>query len=262
MIAGLYDWLVVPLLPELWLLALIVPVFFVSGFIKGTVGMGQPATAIGLLVLFIPLQQAAIFTLLPGIFANLAQGTTGGYLRVTLKRLRYFYIANVLAVWFGTEILTSGHNTLVTLLLGALLLIYAVSGLMKPLPTLSGRTERKWSVPVGASNGFFVGITAATPFPGVPYLHALGMPREQLIQSMGIMFLLLGAILTLSFWQQGILNRADLIFSALAVVPSLLGFDVGSKVRRKLSQEAFRRAFLCILIGLALYVIVSALLQA
>ena len=262
MIAYLYELLVAPMVPEMWLFALIVPVFFLSGFIKGTVGMGQPATAIGLLVLFVPLHQAAIFTLLPGIFANLAQGTRGGYFRVTIKRLRYFYLANVLAVWFGTEILTSGHNTAVKMTLGVLLLIYAANGLMKPLPTLSAQTERRWATPMGAINGFFVGITAATPFPGVPYLYALGMPREQLIQSMGIMFLLLGTVLTLSLWQQGILNYTDLLFSAIAIAPSLLGLRVGAKVRVRLSQEAFRKLFFCILIGLAVYIMITTVVQA
>ena len=189
MIAYLYELLVAPMVPEMWLFALIVPVFFLSGFIKGTVGMGQPGHSNRLVWFclcrcikrrFLRSCQESSQTLPKAHGADTFASQSNGY-AIFISPM-FWQSGSV------QKILTSGHNTAVKMTLGVLLLIYAANGLMKPLPTLSAQTERRWATPMGAINGFFVGITAATPFPGVPYLYALGMPREQLIQSMGIMF--------------------------------------------------------------------------
>jgi uncharacterized membrane protein YfcA len=112
----------------------------------------------------------------------------------------------------------------------------------------------------GFINGFFGGMTGAFAVPGVPYLQAIGLARDQLIQAMGIMFTLSILSLTLALGGQKLLT-ADLgLASLLAVVPALLGMALGQRVRQLLSEARFRKVFFASQIALGGYIVLRAVI--
>ncbi|MDA8032355.1 MAG: sulfite exporter TauE/SafE family protein, partial [Alphaproteobacteria bacterium] len=171
-------------MPDLLLLLLCVPIFLLSGLVKGTVGMGQPATAIGLLTFFVPLDEAVVIVLVPGLITNAIQTFKGPPVWGMLRRLRIFFVMNVVFAWIGVKILATGEIMALTAVLGVLLILHAGGMWVTNWRVISRRAERILQVPVGSLNGLFVGMTGATPFPGVPYLQSLGMEREELILSL------------------------------------------------------------------------------
>ena len=234
--------------------------FLLAGMVKGIVGQGLPTISIGLLTAVIGLHPAMALMLAPTIITNIWQALVGGHLRAVMVRAWPFLVVATISIWFGAMMLTRVNVALLSALLGLLLGIYGVVGLLRPPPTMPKGAETWLGLVAGFLNGFFGGMTGAFALPGVPYLQALGLRRDQLIQAMGIMFTLSTLTLTLALGGQELLTVGLGIASVLAVVPALLGMAVGQQVRRLLSEARFRKVFFASQIALGGYIVLRSAL--
>lgn len=95
--------------------------------------------------------------------------------------------------------------------------------------------------------GLVTSATGVFVVPAVPYLQALSMQRDELIQAMGLCFTVstpaLAAGLACSF------TTGDVGRSALLLVPALIGMQLGTWLRARLSPLWFKR---CLMVGLLL----------
>ena len=91
------------------------------------------------------------------------------------------------------------------------------------------------------------GITGVFVIPAVPYLAALGLERDELVQALGLSFTVLTLALAAGLAWHGALPAQSLATSLLALVPALLGMALGSLVRGRARPDTFRR---CIFLGL------------
>ena len=95
-------------------------------------------------------------------------------------------------------------------------------------------------------------ITSATGvfvIPAVPYLQALGLSRDQLVQALGLSFSLSTLALAAGLAWRGALGGGEVGASLLALVPALLGMWLGQVVRTRISAVLFKRVFF---VGMAL----------
>ena len=92
--------------------------------------------------------------------------------------------------------------------------------------------------------------------PAVPYLQALGLNKDDLIQALGLSFTVSTVTLAIGSERAGAIELRTVVASALAAFPALLGMEFGQWVRRRISAAIFRRWFLvCLaLLGLDLAV--------
>ncbi len=111
---------------------------------------------------------------------------------------------------------------------------------------------------MGCANGVLTGLTGSFVVPGVPYLQALGLPRDMLVQAMGALFTLSTAALGLALAGRGLVGAGLGAVSVLAIVPAVLGMILGRRLRARLSETAFRRAFFAGLMALGLYIVARA----
>jgi uncharacterized membrane protein YfcA len=106
------------------------------------------------------------------------------------------------------------------------------------------------------------GITAATGvfvIPAVPYLQAIGLQRDELVQALGLSFTV--STLALAAALAGVdAFAADLIMpSLLAVIVSLAGMRLGQAVRARLRPQTFRLCFFLGLLALGAYLALRSL---
>ncbi len=168
--------------------AIVCLTFLLAGAIKGVVGLGLPSVSLGILTVFFGLQPAMALMLVPSIVTNIWQACVGGRLIELLRRFRLFLLSAAVGILLGVEILAGADADLLARLLGLLLAAYAVLGLTTPKLSLPSSCEG-WAGPVaGAVNGMLTGLTGSFAVPGVPYLQALGLGRDALVQMMGILF--------------------------------------------------------------------------
>lgn len=239
--------------PELYLIA--AAVFVLAGIVKGTVGMGLPAISLGLMTVFVGVEAAIVLILWPTFLTNLWQAVYGGHLKALTKRLWPFLAAASATLMLGTFILTKAPQGVPDLILGALMIAYAVpmlAGLRLHIPL---EWERSVGVVLGALNGIFSGLTGAYTVPGVMYLQALGLDRDELVQAMGLLFLSATVMLALALGGFGLLEFEGAVQSLLLTVPALTGVYIGQRLRGRLSDAGFRRAFLGAVLCLGLYLV-------
>ncbi len=234
--------------------AIVCLTFLLAGAIKGVVGLGLPSVSLGILTVFFGLQPAMALMLVPSIVTNIWQACVGGRLIELLRRFRLFLLSAAVGILLGVEILAGADADLLARLLGLLLTAYAVLGLTTPKLSLPSSCEG-WAGPVaGAVNGVLTGLTGSFAVPGVPYLQALGLGRDALVQMMGILFTVSTLALGIALGGKRLLALEELSLSAAAVIPAAFGMVIGQKIRGLLSEAAFRKTLFRALLLLGLYI--------
>jgi len=230
-------------------------VFLCAGFVKGLVGFGLPTIGLGLMTVFVGVENAMVLILWPAFLTNFWQGLMGGHLKALVPRLWPFLISAVLMLGAGTFVLTRLPEGAADLLLGILMIAYAVPMLAGAALSLS----EAWRVPagviVGLVNGVLAGLTGSYTVPGVMYLQAMGLPRDQLIQAMGLLFLLSTLALGISLGSFGLVGGREALASLALVAPALSGVWAGQRLRRRVSEAAFRKLVLAAILMLGLYLV-------
>jgi uncharacterized membrane protein YfcA len=234
---------------------LVLATFLLAGTVKGVIGLGLPTVAMGLLGLAMLPPQAAALLLVPSTVTNLWQLAFGGALRSLLVRLWPMLLMVVLGTGLGTWWLGMGGGHSMTHALGAALLLYALSGLLLP-PLRVPATWERWLGPLcGLLTGIVTAATGVFVIPAVPYLQALGLQRDALVQALGVSFtvstLALGAGL---FWR-GEVGGAELGASLVALLPALAGMLLGQWLRQCISAALFKKVFFIGLGVLALHLL-------
>lgn len=245
-------------MPDLFALLSVLVTFLLAGTVKGVIGMGLPTVSLALLTASLGLPQAMALLLVPSFVTNLWQAAAGGHTRIILRRIWLFLVMASATVWFGATALTSVDLAWLSALLGVLLILYALmnlSGLHFSIPP----ARERWAGPLlGGINGVLTGMTGSFVFPGLLFLQAIGLPRDLLIQAMGMLFTVSTLALGLSLGGNSLLSVELGGLSAAAVVPALIGMVLGQRLRQRLSETLFRRVFFVSLLLLGLYIIGDA----
>ncbi|MBU2532191.1 MAG: sulfite exporter TauE/SafE family protein [Alphaproteobacteria bacterium] len=233
--------------------------FLAAGAVKGVIGLGLPTVSLGVLAVAIDLPTAMALLLAPSFVTNAWQGITGGRARGILVRTWPFLLAAVITVPLGGLALTRVDVAWLSALLGLLLIVYGSLGLGGLRLSIAERRDT-WSGPLlGAANGVLTGMTGSFVVPGVMYLQAIGLPRDALVQAMGILFTASTVALAVSLGGSRLLTTEQAMLSLAAVFPALVGMTLGRSIRESLSERLFRRVFFAALLALGCYIMWSAM---
>lgn len=229
--------------------ALAVGVFVLAGVVKGVVGMGLPTVAMGLLALRMPPAEAAALLVMPSLFTNLWQMRPWGLLGPALRRVGTMMVGICLGTGVGAVLLGAPAGAWAGVALGAALMVYATWGLAGAQWSVPARHERWLSPVVGAVTGFITSATGVFVIPAVPYLQALNLQRDELIQTMGLAFTMSTITLGLGLAWNGGYHMGDVGWSALLLIPAVVGMQLGTWLRSRLSPLWFKR---CLMVSLLL----------
>jgi uncharacterized membrane protein YfcA len=237
--------------------AAVLGIFLFAGFIKGVVGLGLPALAVGLLSLvMVPAQAVALLTM-PAIITNIWQLAGGAHFAPLVKRLWVFLLANFLATLAGlaTGFLAADHSGTALAAVGSALVLYGVLGLSPVHLAISPTAERWLSPLIGAFTGLIASVTGVLSIPSVPYLEALGLRRDALVQALGLSFSVSTLALMIGLATHGILKIQVATLSLVALAPALVGMAAGQWLRTRIHPRRFRVIFLLGLIALGLHLL-------
>lgn len=241
-----------------WTFLLIAGTFLLAGLVKGVIGMGLPTVSLAVLAATIGLPQAMALLLVPSFVTNLWQALSGGHARAVVSRIWPFLVMATATIWLGALALTRVDPAYLSGLLGLLLIAYAAIGLGGIRIAVPSGHEA-WAGPVfGATNGVLSGMTGSFVVPGVMFLQALGLPKDELVQAMGMLFTLSTIGLAAALGGNGLLSPELGVQSVAVVVPALLGMAAGQAVRGRLSEARFKRVFLAGILSIGLYIVAEA----
>jgi uncharacterized protein len=235
------------------LLYFIAAVFLLAGFVKGVVGLGLPTVSMGLLAVTMAPSQALAIVIVPAVVTNIWQTFVGSYLRDILRRLWPLLLGTALGVWLNRGSLTGSYAHYVPIALGVLLVIYAIIGLSKFAFAVAPRNEKWVGGIVGLITGMISAATGVQVIPSMPFMQAIGMEKDELVQALGVFFTVATVMLSINLTTSGLLTASTALPGAIAMACSFAGMFIGQAVRTRMPADAFRRWFLIAMIFLGVY---------
>jgi uncharacterized protein len=241
------------------LLILVAAAFLLAGFVKGVIGLGLPTVSMGLLAVTMPPAHALAIVIVPAIVTNIWQTFVGPYLRDIVRRLWPLMAGTVIGIWLNAGMLTGPYARYGTIVLGVLLVIYAIVGLSTFSLKVARRNEKWIGGIVGVTTGMISAATGVQVIPSMPFMQAIGMEKDELVQALGVFFTVATLALAFNLTSAGLLSAATALPGAIAMAAAFAGMFVGQAVRSRMQPEAFRRWFLIAMIFLGLYLAASAI---
>jgi uncharacterized protein len=249
-----------PMQPEALQLTLIAGTFVLAGGVKGIAGMGLPTVAIGLLGMLMTPAEAAAFLVIPSFVTNVWQVVAGPSCRRLLRRIWPMLLAISVATWAGAGLIAGVGANRATMFLGLALASYAILGLSKMQMVVNRRHEMWLSPLVGVATGVITGATGVFVIPAVPYLQALGLEKDDLVQALGLSFTVSTIALAFGLATYGAFRASAVGGSLLCTGPALLGMFAGQAMRAKLDPATFRVLFFVGLLLLGADLVTRALI--
>jgi uncharacterized membrane protein YfcA len=222
--------------------------FILAGIVKGVTGMGLPTVAMGVLGLLIPPAQAAALIIIPSLVTNVWQFMAGPDLRALLLRTWPMLLATAVTTLPAAALLTGGLAEHAATALGSVLIVYALVGLANVRLSVPRRREF-WLAPLaGVVTGILTGATGVFVIPAGPYLQAIGLEKEELIQALGLSFTVSTVALAAGLAGHGAFHAGAAGASLLCTAPTLAGVFAGQWIRSKIDPVTFRRLFFLVLL--------------
>ena len=243
------------------LLIFIVAAFLLAGFVKGVIGLGLPTVSMGLLAVAMPPAHALAIVIVPAILTNIWQTFVGPYLRGILVRLWPLLLGLAVGIRLNAGMMTGPYARYGSILLGILLVIYAVVSLRKFVFTVSRRDEKWVGGIVGLVTGVISAATGVQVIPSMPYFQAIGMEKDELIQALGVFFTIATLVQAFNLSAAGLLNESTALPGVVALACSFTGMAIGQAVRTRLEPDSFRHWFLISMILLGIYLAGAAIYE-
>jgi uncharacterized protein len=229
--------------------------------VKGVTGMGLPTVAMALLSLFMPPVQAAALLIVPSLLTNVWQLASGEPVYPLWQR----FWPMLAAIFLGTLAGSAAFGALggapdaaaqwvggigAGAILGVALAVYGVLGLLAVRFSVPARAEPWLSPAMGALTGMLSAASGVFVLPAVPYLQALGLKRDELVQAMGLSFTASTAALAITLSMHNALQPSTAGASLLAQFPAMAGMVLGQHLRQRMNPLIFRRCFFGALVAL------------
>ncbi|MQA39314.1 sulfite exporter TauE/SafE family protein [Rugamonas aquatica] len=230
-------------------------VFVLAGMVKGVTGMGLPTVAVALLTLKMPPLEAAALLIVPSSVTNVWQLAAGPALYPLWRRLRPMLLAVCVGTALAAVLVGAGNGARggaawSGAVLGLALLAYGALGLAGWRWQVAPRSER-WLGPLaGVVTGALAGVTGVFVMPAAPYLQALALEKDDLVQAMGLAFTVSTLALAVMLAYQGAWHAAAAGASCLALLPAAGGMLLGQWLRERMAPALFRRCFFASLLAL------------
>jgi hypothetical protein len=244
-------------------LAFVSSTFLLAGLVKGVVGLGLPTIAMGLLAVVMTPAQAAALLIVPSFITNMWQAVGPQFIPL-LRRLWPMLLGIGLGIWCmrawaGAGLLTADNGAHASMWLGGVLALYAVLGLAAVELSVPARLEPWLSPLIGVLTGIVTAATGVYMIPSVPYLQALGLEKDNLVQSLGLSFTVSTLALAVLLVHDGALQTSVAGVSLLALAPALVGMMLGQWVRARVRSQVFRVCFFLGSLLLGIHLVVRAL---
>jgi len=231
-------------------------VFVLAGLVKGVVGFGLPTIGIGIGALITDIPTAMMLILLPTFITNIFQILFNGNFGKVLARTWIFMLGAVVLIPVGLAAVLEYPLFPFERVLGLSILIYGVAGIRGFNPKMAEKWKLFIGLPCGLINSILTGMTGSFSVPGMMYLRALHLGKNDLLCAAGLLFLLSTVGMGLSLWWLDRATEELSLVSLVMCVPVGIGILMGTWIRGYLSDVMFDKIFLNAFVVLGCYLLI------
>ena len=236
-------------------LVLIALAYTVAALVKGTTGLGFSSVCVPLLVLVVGLPVALPLVIIPSLASNVQVIAGAGHVRACLARFWPLYVAGVAGIGTGLWILDGIDVVWAERILGAVLIAYVAVGRSALRLTMGATAQRRLAPAIGFATGTINGVTGSQVMPVLPYLLALRLDPDRFVTAINLSFTASSLAMAVGLSGLGLMTPVTAAVSAAGLVVVVAGIALGTRVRRRLSANGFRRAVLVVLLVVGLTLI-------
>lgn len=231
-----------------WLLASLLVVLG-AGFVKGAVGFAMPMILISGIGSFMPAEVAVAALILPTVVTNSVQALRQGlgHAFASFRKFWRFNLVLFVMILLSAQLVLLLPQAVLFTILGAPIVLFAVLQLVGWKPVIPQGFDRLAEFCVALLAGFFGGLTGVWGPPTILYLTALETPKAESVRVQGVIYMLGSLLLLGAHLKSGVLNAETVPYSALLVLPALIGQFIGFSVQDRMDQKLFRRMTLLVL---------------
>lgn len=235
-------------------------IYFIAGFVKGTLGIGFPTAAISLLAQFTDARTAISLVIIPMLVTNAWQIWRNRQVAWVFNQFWRLLVLMVIFIAIFTQVSSAVPIAYVTAFLGGVISLYAVATLYKPIFTLKPKHDSIAQLVAGTSAGIMGGIAGVWAPPILIYLSARGVTKEQFVAATGVLLFIGSSILFGGYWHADLIGPSAVLISCVLLVPSMAGMILGERLRQRLSAQRFERLLLWFFLLMGLNLIRRAVL--
>ncbi|SMX26906.1 Sulfite exporter TauE/SafE [Pelagimonas phthalicica] len=219
-----------------------------AGVVKGIVGFAMPMILISGLGSFISPELALAGLIIPTVVTNGMQALRQGGKAAwhTVQQYRLFLVVGGVMILISSQFVRILPVEVMFAVIGVPIVSFCAMQLAGWQPVL--QATRRVEVSVAVFAGFMGGMSGVWGPPTVAYLTALGTEKREQMRVQGVIYGLGAVALVVAHIGSGILNAQTAQFSALMVIPAVLGMWIGSRLQDRIDQAAFKRATLVVLL--------------
>jgi uncharacterized membrane protein YfcA len=192
---------------------------------------------------------------LPGVVSNGSLVWIHRKLARALDSMRWFLAIGLAGSVAGAWFLSAANPGILMLCLAAALGAYLVFHFFNPHYRLSVGANRMLSPPLGLASGAVQSISGVSAPLIAPYVHALGLSRNDYVFAVAAAFTLFGIAQVVAYFAFGILTLARLAEGTLALVPVILFLNLGVRFADRINKTTFERIVLTIFVLLEIKLI-------
>ena len=221
---------------------------FVAGVVKGILGIGVPVVSVSLLSLAINVPMAVALLPVPILLSNLWQSLSSGEIRRTFQRFAPMIAALVVGTFVGARLLVDMDQRTLLGIVGAAVLLFAISAHFPRKLRVGPGVERWLGAPVGFAGGVLGGMTTFFGPPLIMFLFALNLEKDEFVGTISTVYLCAAIPLAAALGMFGFMGPEEYLWSTAAAAPLFVGLLAGQWLRTRISQSAFRRGLLLMLL--------------
>ena len=235
----------------------VITIFLFAGIIKGFLGIGLPAAAMGFLTLLMDPTFAISLLTLPIIFTNIMQ-----YLRCEnplpiARKYWLFALAIVASIFTTSYFILSYPRELLTISIGLAMIAFSLTQIFDvrfPINDSQG-----WHFGVGLFAGILGGLSSIWSPPVAMYLLARNVNKAEFIGAAGFLLLAGSLPLALGLILAGVMTIETVWHSLMGLFVVLVGFRIGEVLRQHVPQALFRRIVLWVFLIMGVRLILVGL---
>ncbi len=236
-------------------LILAVAIFVLAGIIKGTVGLGLPMAAVGLLASLFDPRLAISLVVFPLMITNFWQMVRGGDIPGNARRYWLFALVMMVTMWLSTRLAGQVSANTLAAAIGGVIILFSLTSLLIDVPHLPDRYDKAGQIAAALACGLIGGLTSIWSPPMAIYMLARRVDKDDFVAASGFLIFFSSLPLAVGYWQAGLMTGPLALVSLGMCVPAIAGFTIGERIRARLSGERFRNAVLLLFLVLGVNLI-------
>ncbi len=238
---------------------LILTISFFASLIRSTLGFGESLIAVPLFLLFLPLDMAVPLSVMLSIVIALII-IIQDHKKIHYQSAKWLVIYAIIGIPIGLFILIYGHETLVKIILGLLIIIYSFYSLFnKKIKTRKQENNKLLLFICGFLSGVFGGAYGLNGPPLVVYGNLRNWTAKRFRATLQAYFLPASLIGALGYYMKGLITtevNQYFLYSLTTAIPAIF---LGRYLNHILNDNSFFKYVYWSLIGIGLILILNSL---